>query len=227
MRIKQKLLAGFLFVSLLIFGFSFGISVLVQQKTVATFQEVGGEFLPGNIALSRIETELYHTMVLLNKYEKTPDIYTRHEMETALSNLDTYKTTHDLYHGNDKLSSQIEKMIQSFSRKVAQYVLLLQKISDKKEKQAVRQSIDSLLEQFTQSLNPSIEESIATSYEKILEVEKMNHHSQNVLLAGGAFILFITFLVSIYIAHLFSRPLQALRDAAQQIGQVISITTYL
>lgn len=97
MRIKQWLLAGFLFISILTLGFSFGFSSLVQGKMVTIFQEIGGKFLPGSIALSRMEMELYRTLVLLHKYEKNPDIQTRTEMEEALASLDTHKTTYDFY----------------------------------------------------------------------------------------------------------------------------------
>lgn len=219
MKIKQKLSAGFLFVSILIFGFSFGINFLVQEKTFSIFQEVGGERLPGDIALSRMTTELYHTVVLLDRYEKNPDIRIRIEMEKALASLDAHKTTYKLYYKNNELSSQIERLIQIFTREVARYGLLLQKGSNNEDVFTTRKNIDTLLEQFAQSLNPSIDKSIATSYQKIINVQEMNNYSHKILLVGGAVILILTLLLSLYIAHLFSTPLKSLRDAALEIGE--------
>lgn len=219
MRIKQKLAAGFLFVSFLIFGFSFGINLFVQEKTFSIFQEVGGELLPGDIALSRMTTELYHTVVLLDRYEKNPDIQIRIEMEKALASLDVHKTTHNLYHKNDELSFQLEGLIPTFTRAVARYELLLQKGNNREEMLVARKNIDTLLTQFAQSLNPSIDKSIAISYQKIIDIQEMNHYSHKILLIGGTVILIITLLLSIYIAHLFSTPLKTLRDAAQNIGE--------
>lgn len=218
MQIKQKLLIGFLLISLLIFGFTFGINLLLQNKTFAIFQEVGGELLPGDIALSRMSTELYHTALLLEKYKKKSDVHILKEIDKSIVSLDAYKTTHDLYHGDDELTHQIESLIQAFSREVARYKLLLQKDSDKEDVLAARKRINILLEEFTRSLNPAIEKSIETSYQKITDVHKMNQTSQNVFLIGGALILILIFFLSMYTAHLFSEPLRILRDATRQIG---------
>lgn len=218
MRIKQWLLAGFLFISILTLGFSFGFSSLVQGKMVTIFQEIGGKFLPGSIALSRMEKELYRTLVLLHKYEESPDIHIRREMEEALASLDTHKTTYDLYQKESELSFQIENLIQTFSREVARYTLLLQKEANREDAQIVRRRIDSLLSQFKQSLDPSIQDNLATSFDKIVEFETMNDDSRRILLAGGTTILFITFFLSLFIAHIFSRPLSELKDAVHRVS---------
>ncbi len=164
-----------------------------------------------------MEMELYHTLVLLHKYEQNPELLTRTEMEEALASLDTHKTTYDLYQKESELSLQIEELTQSFSREVARYTLLLQKRANKEEVLIVKQRIDSLISQFKQSLDPSIQENLATSYDKIVEIETMNEDFRRVLLAGGVTILFITFFLSLFIAHIFSMPLSELKKAVHKI----------
>lgn len=84
--------------------------------------------------------------------------------------------------------------------------------------QIVRQRIDSQLSQFTQSLEPSIQNNLSTSYDKIVEFENMNYESRRILITGGATILFITFFLSLFIAHVFSRPLSELKDAVHKVS---------
>jgi len=218
MRIKQKLSLGFVFISFLIFGFSFGINLLVQNKTFRVFQEIAGEALPGDIALSRMTTELYRTVILLDKYEQSRDTLILKEMEISLALMDIHKTTHELYHIDDELTPKVDRLVQTFSREVARYKLLLQKESKDEEVEKVRNKIDVLLEEFLQSLNPVIDQSIASSYQKLKDVEEMINESHLLLLAGAMFILGFTLFLSFYIAHLFSKSLKVLRDAAQQIG---------
>ena len=218
MQIKQKLLIGVLLVSLLIFGFSFGINILVQNKTFEIFQEVGGEILPGDIALSRMTTELFRVVILLDKYENNPDPEIHREIETALSSMDVYKTTHQLYHSDDDLAYEIEQLVQTFSREVVRYELLLQKGSDIEQIWQVRKKIDRLLERFLKSLNPAIDKSMANSYQKIIDVQNINKDSYAILLLGAFIILIFSLILSVYIAQKFSNPLKNLRDAALEIG---------
>lgn len=218
MQIKQKLLIGVLLVSLLIFGFSFGINILVQNKTFEIFQEVGGEILPGDIALSRMTTELFRVVILLDKYENNPDPEIHREIETALSSMDVYKTTHQLYHSDDDLAYEIEQLVQTFSREVVRYELLLQKGSDIEQIWQVRKKIDRLLERFLKSLNPAIDKSMANSYQKIIDVQNINKDSYTILLLGAFIILIFSLILSVYIAQKFSNPLKNLRDAALEIG---------
>jgi len=218
MRIRQKLLLGFLFISSLTFGISFGISLVIQEKVGGIFQDVGGRILPGNIALSRVQTEFYHTLVLLDKYEADPDASIVKEIEQALASLGTHETTYDLFHSNQPFMSRIDQLVEKFNRLVARYMILLQKDGDKEESLIVRQKIDALLEQFGQSINPHIEQELAISYQKVADVQKMNEHFRWILLVAGVLIISFTLILSLYIAHLFSRPLRLLRDAAQPVG---------
>lgn len=185
---------------------------------MAIFEEVSGESLPGDIALSRMTTELYHTLVLLNKYEANPGEHIRREMEKTLSSLDAHKTMHDLFHQDDELTAQIEQFVQEFSRSVTQYVLLLQKGAGKEHGEVVRLKIDTLLERFVSSINPNIEKGFETSYRNISDVQEMNLQFRRILLISSGVILFLALLLSLFIADLFSKPLRALRDAAKQIG---------
>ncbi|MDH5298004.1 MAG: hypothetical protein OEV91_03210, partial [Desulfobulbaceae bacterium] len=77
MKIRQKLLCAFLLVSILTLAVSYGSGLLVQEETVATFQEVAGEILPGNVALARMTAELYHIAVLADQYQERRDDKTR------------------------------------------------------------------------------------------------------------------------------------------------------
>jgi len=218
MKIRQKLLCGFLFVSVLTLGVSYGTGLLVQEETVATFQEVGGEILPGNLSLARMSTELYHTLVLLAQYEETPDKETRAEIEKALATLSTYKTMHVLFHTNEALQIRIERLVQDFSRSVAQYLLLLQKGTQGEEVRTARQRINELLNVFIESVNPHIEAEFAQSFQKLAVSKQKTLEARKMLLVAGAAILLLALLLSLFISHLLSKPLLALRDAAREIG---------
>ncbi len=218
MRIKQKLLTGFLFIAILTLGSSYGTSLLVQEETVNAFQLVGEKILPGNIALARMTSELYHTLILLAEYEENPTTKIRQEINQSLSNLDAQRTMHVLYHENEDLSVQIEQLTQEFSRSVAQHLLLQQKGASQKQLRETRRKIDKLLQRFVQSVNPHIEQEFTTSHQQIAAIKQKNIQARKMLLLVGIAILALAFLLSFFIAHLLSKPLLNLRNAAREIG---------
>lgn len=221
MRIKQKLLTGFLLISLLTLGVSYGTGLLVQEETVDAFQLVGEKILPGNIALARMTAELYHTLVLLAEYEENPSGRIQAEIGQSLSNLDAHRTMHLLYHNGETdktLAKQLEKLTQEFSRSVAQLMLLQQKGASKQQLHATRQKIDNLLQRFVESVNPHIENEFTASHNQIVSIMEKNHHARKILLAVSIVILALAVLLSFFIAHLISKPLLNLRNAAQEIG---------
>lgn len=219
MKIQQKLLCAFLLVSMLILVVSYGSGLLVQEETVATFQEVAGEVLPGNIALARMTTELYHVVVLADRYNDRRDNKTKEQIEKSLATLSTFKTMHRLFHGGEELGSQIDSLIEEFSRSVAGYLLLLQRDESKREDELeVRQKIDGLLEVFVSSVNPHIEREFATSFQKLAATKEKTYHARKALITASGIMLLFALLLSIFISRWLSKPLRALRDAAREIG---------
>ena len=221
MRIKQKLLTGFLLISLLTLGVSYGTGLLVQEETVDAFQLVGEKMLPGNIALARMTAELYHTLVLLAEFEENPTSQIQSEIGESLSNLDAHRTMHILYHHGETdhtLSIELEKLTQEFSRSVAQHLLLQQKGASRQQLRETRLKIDNLLHQFVESVNPHIEHEFASSHQQIAAIKQKNSRARKILLVVGIAILAFAFLLSFFIAHLISKPLLNLRNAAQEIG---------
>ena len=218
MRIKQKLLAGFLLISLLTLGVSYGTGLLVQEETERAFHTVGERILPGNIALARMTSELYHTVVLLTEYEATPTETIRTDIEASLASLDAYRTLHILYHDEEDVAKQIEQMVQEFSRSVNQHLLLHQKGGPPQQLWETRRKIDKIMEDFVHSVNPHIEQEFAASARQINAIKQKNQHARRVFLAVGGAILLLACVLSYFIAHLLAKPLLTLRNAAQAIG---------
>ena len=120
------------------------------------FKEVAGKEFPGNLALSRLTAELYHTLVLLDKYASSQDSQLREEIEKALSALDTHKTTHALFDKNNDNLLEIELLVQDFSRLVTQYLLAIQRHTGKQYTDSIHKKLDLLLNTFFNTINPYI-----------------------------------------------------------------------
>ena len=107
MKIKQKLLCGFLAVSLLTLGVSYTVGLVVQQETLESFQEVGGEMMPGNLALARMTSELYHAYLLVLELEDKQDVVTREVQTTTFRVADRYLDRNDSFQRHIGLAQQV------------------------------------------------------------------------------------------------------------------------
>ncbi len=220
MKISQKLLSGFLAISLLTLGVSYVTGLLVQEETMTNFQEVGGEILPGNIAMARMTTELYHTLELTSRFAERGDIEDKQKIEKALSTLNTYKTMYMLYHLEEEAwHEQIDEVVQRFSSYITEYLLLIQRGEGKEELNKVDLKIDEVLDNFVSSVNPHIEAEFNKSYKKLEAAKRKALRSRRLLLGSSVVILIIALGLSLFISRLISRPIHKLRDAALEIGK--------
>jgi PAS domain S-box-containing protein len=219
MKIRQKLLSAFLAVSLLTLGVSYGINWTIQGDALRSFQEVGGEILPGTLALSRMTTELYKTVSLALRYGEKRDRKDKQKIEETLSTLGTFRTMHVLYHHEDKAwHDRIDESTQRFSSYITEYILLVNKGEEEKLIQ-VRQKIDDVLNDFVSSVNPHIETEFTKSQQSLETTIKSTQGIQKILVASIVLLLLITLTISLFISHLISKPILQLRDAAFEIGQ--------
>jgi PAS domain S-box-containing protein len=219
MKIREKLLGGFLLVSALTLIVSYCAGLLVQERTVANFDEVAGKTLPGNVALAQMTSELYHALFLLAQYAEQPDEATKKKIEQSISILGTYKTMHQMYHPADEaLHARIEGMVEEFNRSVASYLLLVRKNPDPDEVSAARRKIDNMLEVFLRSINPHIEKEFPASLRKLQEAKEMTAQARKAFIISGIAILLVSLILSFFIAHLLTTSLRTLSTAARQIG---------
>ena len=90
MKINQKLSYGFLVISFLILVVSY-ISLTIQRDITKDFQRVGGEILPGTIALTKMEAEFYHILLLMSQSFSGNTINNKKKLEKSLTTLEKYK----------------------------------------------------------------------------------------------------------------------------------------
>ncbi|OOY53730.1 ATP-binding protein [Solemya velum gill symbiont] len=218
MSIRLKLLAGFLLVSLLTLGVSLGISLTVQQKVASLISDVGGKKLPGVIALSRMEADLYQVLFLLERYESDREISIREDIERSLASLGSHQTGHTLYHDGESFIAFVETFVREFSRATAGYILLLQRGKSAGEIEVARNRIDSLLDRYRQDIIPHLHEDVREGYVKINQIDDINRDSRNVLLISALIIMLLAIFFSAFIATMFARPLASMTEAARKIG---------
>jgi len=220
MKINQKLLAGFVTVSILTLVISYFTGMAVQKKTIISFQEVGGEILPGNIALARMTSELYHVVVLASRFAEKKEARDKNEIEKALSTLSVYKTTYQLYQPEDTaLYSRIDASIQSFSRYITEYILQIQKGGSEEDIYNLKHRIEGVLDDFISSVNPYIEDKFTKSFQKLKTTKQESINANKLLINSGVAILIIAFVLSYLISRLLSRPLLRFRDTALEISK--------
>ncbi len=218
MSIKQKLLASFLFLAFLTLGVSLSLSLVHNDKILDVFEEIGGKEQPGNLALSRLTTELYHTLVLMDRFKTSRDSETRREIERAISSLDIHKTTHELYDKDDKKIGEIERIVHNFNRLSVQYLLAIQNGKDDKGAALIRLKLDKILQTFFEDINPDIEQEFIDSNQRIYELKKGNKQQRLLLISSICGLIILTITLSFFISNLLAKPIRILRDAAVKIG---------
>jgi len=220
MKLNQKLLSGFLTIALLTLIVSYFTGMLVQENTMTNFQEVGGEMLPGNVALARMTTELYNTLVLVARFAEKGNIEDKQKIDKTLSTLSTYKTMHVLYHREDEAwHAQVDELVQKFSSYITEYLLLIQIEGEKEEMNEVKLKIDEILDDFSSLVNQHFEADFDKSFKKLEATKQQNLKARKLLLGSSIAILIIAFGLSLFMSRLLSRPILKLRNAAMEIGK--------
>jgi PAS domain S-box-containing protein len=220
MRIKQKLLISFMALSFLTLGVSYLSVLAIQEDTIASFQKVGGEIMPGNIALARMTTELYHTLELVSRFSEEQNAEDEKNIEKALSTLATFKTMYLLYLPEEKeWHEKIDASIQRFNSYITEYILLMKRGGTEGELNTVTDKIDEILDEFVSSVTPHIEGKFSESLQRLEATKKRGLQAKRILIISGLLILVITLCVSLYISHLLAEPIRKLRDAALEIGE--------
>ena len=220
MNIQQKLLGGFLAVSLLTLTVSYGIGLTIQNHTIRSFQSVGGELLPGSVALSRMTAELYHTVILALHYAENRKGEDRKKIEKALSAVNTYKTLHQLYHHESEgLLAKIDESTQRFSSYITQYMLLIQRGGTEEELHQVENKIDSVVNEFVSLVIPHIETESARSRQGLEAAKKHIMGARVVLLVSIVVLMLITLGISLFISHRIAQPILHVRNAALEIAR--------
>jgi signal transduction histidine kinase len=220
MRIKYKILITFLGISLTAILISNGVAHLLQSRLVAHFEEIGGKDLPGSLAISRMSTEFYHTLFLLNKYETTPTIATKYEIESSLEKLNSLATMHSLYHFQHPNADDqvIGVQTEYFSRLVIQYILLRDRNDSLVQLKGKQQALDLFVDIFRKNIDPNIERDITTALSRVSEVQHESDKANIFIIITTLFILILTVVVSILLADRFSRPILQLNESAKAIG---------
>jgi PAS domain S-box-containing protein len=220
MRIRQKLLFCFLALSVLTLGVSYLTVFAIQEDTLTSFQKVGGEIMPGNIALARMTTELYHTLELVSRFSEEQHSGSEKKIEKALSTLATFKTMYLLYHPEEtEWHEKIDDSIQRFNSYITEYILLMKRGGTEAELETVTDKIDAILDEFVSSVTPHIENKFNQSMQRLEATKKRGLETKRMLILSGLVILVITLCVSLYISHLLAEPISKLRDAALEIGE--------
>lgn len=219
MRLKEKLSLGFLLVSMLPLMVSFFISNSINKQAYEIFQQVGGENLPGTVAMARMASELYRTEYLLHEYSSRQDDEIRQAIETSLAALDTQAVTHTLYHHAEQLETEDTRALSEFNRLAGQYLLLVNNGSDKEALDAVLEKIDSLLQQFSRDVAPHLAKDIADSVGKVKSVHDIEQKSRYILFGSAGIILVLAMLLSLYLARRIAAPLRELTDAVEQAAE--------
>lgn len=220
MRLTPKLMGGFLTVALLTLVVSYFTGMAVQKDSMDNFQEVGGDILPGNIALARMTSELYHTAMMVSRFAEKRDIEDRLEIERSLSTLNTYKTMYMVYQPEDNvLHSKVDGLIQRFSSYITEYILKIQKHGKEEELQEIKLKIEGIVNDFVSSVTPHIENKFIESYKKLEATKQETVNAHRMLVGSGVVIFIIASGLSLFISHFLSRPLIKFRDAALEIGK--------
>ncbi|MDD5613386.1 MAG: ATP-binding protein, partial [Gallionella sp.] len=218
MRIRNKLLLAVFGVSLLTLGVSFWGIYAIADKTLESFRELGGEALPGSIAMARMSAEFYHAEFLVHEYDHEQSQELRQQIEKSLANLAGHETAHALHHRDEALNADVEMLVQGFNREIAQYLLLVQRGASRDELEKAFSRIHLLVRKFSERVLPYIEHDIARNYRQIAEVERMGHEARQQWLLNVVSILLFTLVLSLYLAKILSQPLRDLSEAARQIG---------
>ncbi len=218
MQIKYRILSTFLIVSLSVLTISFGVSFYIHNKIITTFHDVGGEKLPGTIALSRMASELYHIQILLDKYQVSSEETVRNEIEQSLITLDEHYTAHKLFHQQHADIHVSPEIIDEFSRLIARYLLLSQKQNSSVELIKLKYQISEIVEKFTKFVTPHMDKEISESFKKVNEINDLEKFSEYILLFGSLFILLLAVSVSIYLSGHLANPIIELTNIVKQVA---------
>ncbi len=221
MRIYQKLAAGFLTVSFAVFSLAY-IVIVVQEQLIGEFQQIAGSQLPGTVAESGVQTELYRIMACAVGYEFSRDPREKDFINKLLAKLETEVTIHRLYHQDYDINEHVEVMealSERFVSLVTQYVRLIDLGADRAQINLARRKADDVLSEFALRIAPIIERHLDNARKSIVTTKRYGEHARAIVLGTSAFVLVLSLTLGFFISRFISQPIMALTDAAKRIGR--------
>ncbi len=217
MKIRQKIIAGFLAISLLIPLLSY-INLRSQQKLLGNFDYLGTEMLPRTIAMIKIEAELYSALMATMLYGQTGDNDSRQEVEKALAGLADYQVIHDLHHSSvmPEMMNEINKILQQFSRQISQYILARKKNSTQKQLSELKLEIDKTVTHYKKLVDS--DKDIREAAHLVTVSLKRNDQMISIMMYLSLTIFIIALSFSLFLSRLLSRPLINLNRATLAIA---------
>ncbi|MGN7613839.1 ATP-binding protein [Magnetococcales bacterium HHB-1] len=214
MSIRTRLMLSLFGVAFLSLATSYGISTLIHQRLFSTLEEIAGKKQPGNMALSQMTSEFYHTITLLDDYSLKQDPQTRQKIAGALEQLNVYVTTHSLFNPHDSINYEIDRTISLFSRKVAEMVLAIQRKEDPEQLKTLRKTISSVVSGFRSSVVPKVEREYAKIRDELEGYFHLEEQRKILFVVTFVLIFILTIMVSIFIARRLSKPILQLKELA-------------
>jgi len=217
MKIRQKIIAGFLAISLLIPLLSY-INLRSQQKLLGNFDYLGTEMLPRTIAMIKIEAELYSALMATMLYGQTGNNDSRQEVEKALAGLADYQVIHDLHHSSvmPEMMNEINKILQQFSRQISQYILARKKNSTQKQLSELKLEIDKTVTHYKKLVDS--DKDIREAAHLVTVSLKRNDQMLSIMMYLSLTIFIIALSFSLFLSRLLSRPLINLNRATLAIA---------
>ncbi len=217
MKIRQKIIAGFLAISLLIPLLSY-INLCSQQKLLGNFDYLGTEMLPRTIAMIKIEAELYSALMATMLYGQTGNNDSRQEVEKALAGLADYQVIHDLHHSSvmPEMMNEINKILQQFSRQISQYILARKKNSTQKQLSELKLEIDKTVTHYKKLVDS--DKDIREAAHLVTVSLKRNDQMLSIMMYLSLTIFIIALSFSLFLSRLLSRPLINLNRATLAIA---------
>jgi two-component system cell cycle sensor histidine kinase/response regulator CckA len=221
MKIKQKLVSSFLLSSVLILIIGY-IGVREQERLGESFEMIAGEVMPGTYALTKMASELYHSLAYANEYALMGNVSTKEELNNHIADLRKNLMVHRLLHSRHDAPENmqiIEKKIDMFIDSVTEYILLRDRNGTEEELDDLEKKLNRIVDDFTASFEPFIRQHITRSRGVIAQAKERIDRSSQFILAASVVIVFISVALGLFMARLISTPILKLAEAAARIGK--------
>ncbi len=216
MRLRDKLLLGFILIALLSLGSGLLIGFKVEDRAYEIFETVGGKSLPGTVAMARTSGTLYRIEYLLHEYQAYGSNDILDEIKGALAELNTHHVSHHLYHPHE---STEELRIDEFSQQVSHFILSVDRGARRDELDAIMSDIDNYLHQSREGFNSYIEDEMEESVRGVAEVRNIHQSSRRILVVSAVLTLMFTFVLSLLLSHQISKPIRRLTASVRRVGE--------
>ncbi|MFH0924416.1 MAG: response regulator [bacterium] len=215
MKIKHKLLSAFLVISLMIAFISY-ISLIIQGKMADNFQKISGKNLTGAIVLSKIEKELYHSIIFANKYALTGALKDKEEAERALMSFKDYKEAHKLYHHEH--ITKADEILEEVASLIKKYIELKDGGGTDRKLEQVKIMIDEKVQEFPYLVTPDIDGHVKEAEDAVIKMRQDIINSRRLLIGPSVASFIIALIMAFFISHLISRPIAGLQKGIEGIA---------